>query len=217
MSITKLLATLTICTASCFTQAESTSREANIVKDVDLSACTQKAIFEYSSGTQEGYKSAFNNALKAFESNGDPIASRLLGTLYYTGRGVNQDKHEALNYFLMASEYDAEAAYMAGKMILTADGVSQDVHEGSNLMSQAADMGYSQAQLEMAKNSLDQALVENDVQMKALMEKNSLHYGKKCAATQKECRKILAYIFEHGLVGLPRSEKAAKEMYELAK
>ena len=217
MSITKLLATLTICAASCFTQAESTSREANIVKDVDLSAYTQKAIFEYASGTQEGYKSAFNNALKAFEGNGDPIASRLLGTLYYTGRGVNQDKYEALNYFLTASEYDAEAAYMAGKMILTADGVSQDVQEGSDLMSQAADMGYSQAQLEMAKNSLDQALVENDVQMKALMEKNSLHYGKKCAATQKECRKVLAYIFEHGLAGVPKSEKAAKEMYELAK
>lgn len=217
MSISKLLATLTICAASCFTQAESTSREANIVKDVDLSAYTQKAIFEYASGTQEGYKSAFNNALKAFEGNGDPIASRLLGTLYYTGRGVNQDKHEALNYFFTASEYDAEAAYMAGKMILTADGVSQDVQEGSDLMSQAADMGYSQAQLEMAKNSLDQALVENDVQMKALMEKNSLHYGKKCAATQKECRKVLAYIFEHGLAGVPKSEKAAKEMYELAK
>lgn len=217
MSITKFLATLTICTASCFAQAANTSREANIVKDVDLSAFSQKAIFDYASGTQEGYKSAFDNALKAFEGNGDPIASRLLGTMYYTGRGVNQDKLEALNYFLIASEFDAEAAYMAGKMMLTADGVSQNIHDGSDLMSQAADMGYSHAQLEMAKNSLEQALVENDGQMKRLMEKNSLHYGKKCAATQKECRKVLAYIFEHGLAGVPKSEIAAKEMYDLAK
>lgn len=217
MSITKLFATLTICMASLFAHADNTTREANIVQDVDLSELTQKAIFDYASGTKKGYKSAFKNASKALEVNGDHIASRLLGTMYYTGRGVKQDKLAALDYFMSASEFDAEAAYMAGKMMLTGDGVSEDVYDGADLMSQAADMGYSQAQLEMAKTSLEQALVEKDAQMKIMMEKNSLYYAKKCAATQKECRKVLGNIFEHGLAGVPKSESAAQEMYALTK
>lgn len=216
MSITKFLVCIAICTASSLSQAESTNREANVVKDVDLSSYTQQAIFEYASGTNEGYKSAFDNAIKAFEKDGDPIASRLLGTMYYTGRGVDQDKRAALDHFMIASEFDAEASYMAGKMMLAGDGVDEDVYDGAEFMSQAAEMGYSQAQLEMAKYSLEQSQLEKDEKMKSLLEKNSLHYGKKCAATQKECRKVLAYIFEHGLAGVKQSASAAKQMYELS-
>lgn len=215
MKITKILLVLVICGGSFLVQANTDKTVSNVVKDVNLSSYTQKAIFDFSSGTREGDKSAFENANKAFEENSDPIASRLLGTMYYSGRGVAVDKRAALDYFLTASDVDAEAAYMAGFMMLRGDGVDANVEEGADLMSQAAEMGSSHAQLEMAKYSLDQSLIEKDPKVKSLMEKNSLHYGKKCAVAQKECRKVLGYIFEHGLAGVQQSASAAKQMYDL--
>ena len=216
MKIGKILLALVFCVGSVMAQANTSATGPNVVKDVNLSSYTQQAIFDFSSGNSEGYKSAYRNAYKAFEENGDPIASRLLGTLYYSGKGVEEDKRAAFEYFLIASEVDAEAAYMAGFMLLRGDGVSADIYEGTELMSQAAEMGSSHAQLEMARYSLDQALIEKDPKIKSMMEKNSFHYGKKCAVSQKECRKVLGYIFEHGLAGVQQSASAAKQMYDLS-
>lgn len=216
MKIGKILLALAFCGGSVMAQANTSAVGPNVVKDVNLSSYTQQAIFDLSSGTSEGYKSAFQNAHQAFKENGDPIAARLLGTMYYSGRGVAVDKGAALEYFLIASEVDAEAAYMAGFMLLRGDGVVADVYDGTDLMNQAAEMGSSHAQLEMAKYSLDQSLIEKDQAIKSMLEKNSLHYGKKCAVTQKECRKVLGYIFEHGLAGIQQSVSAAKQMYDLS-
>lgn len=216
MKIGKILLALAFCGGSFMVQANTNATGPNVVKDVNLSSYTQQAIFDFSSRTNEGDKSAFENAHKAFEENGDPIASRLLGTMYYSGRGVTVDKGAALDYFLIAADVDAEAAYMAGFMLLRGDGVSADIYEGTELMSQAAEMGSSHAQLEMVRYSLDQALIEKDPTIKSMMEKNSFHYGKKCAVSQKECRKVLGYIFEHGLAGVQQSASAAKQMYDLS-
>lgn len=216
MKFTKILLALVFCGGSFLVQANTGTTVSNVVKDVNLSNYTQQAIFDLSSGTSEGEKSAFDNAHQAFKENGDPIAARLLGTMYYSGRGVAVDKGAALDYFLIASEVDAEAAYMAGFMLLRGDGVVADVYDGTDLMNQAAEMGSSHAQLEMAKYSLDQSLLEKDPKIKSMMEKNSLHYGKKCAVAQKECRKVLGYIFEHGLAGVQQSSNAAKQMYDLS-
>ena len=216
MNIGKILLALAFCGGSFMVQANTSATGPNVVKDVNLSSYTQQAIFDFSSGNSEGYKSAYRNAYKAFEETGDLIASRLLGTLYYSGKGVEEDKRAAFEYFLIASEVDAEAAYMAGFMLLRGDGVSADIYEGTELMSQAAEMGSSHAQLEMARYSLDQALIEKDPTIKSMMKKNSFHYGKKCAVAQKECRKVLGYIFEHGLAGVQQSDSAAKQMYDLS-
>lgn len=187
----------------------------NIVKDVELSELTQQALFEFTSGTEGGYKSAFKKAKLVFSESNDPIATRLLATMYYSGKGVNQDKDTALEYYLIASDQDAEAAYIAGKMLLSGDGVSADIQEGAELMRQAADMGNINAQVEMARNSLDQSIDEKDERLKFMFEKSSLYYGKQCAVTENDCRKILAYIFNHGLAGLPKSESVANELYKM--
>lgn len=187
----------------------------NVIKDVGLIEETQKAIFDYASGPS-GYKSAYENAMKAIALNKDPIAARLLGTMYYWGNGVTQDKDVALDFFLIAADDDAEAAYMAGMMKLSGDGVYADSEFGVDLMRQSAEMGNATAQLEMATSGIQQAVKETDPTLRLAMEKNALFYAKQCAETKKECRKILAQIFKDGLAGVKKSDSAAEEMLKLS-
>lgn len=214
MNITKSICAVAL-SLSAISVHSANLKSPNIVKDVELSDLTQQALFEFTSGTKKGYKSAFKKAEMVFAENNDPIATRLLATMYYSGKGVKKNKVTALEYYLIASDEDAEAAYIAGKMLLSGDGVNADIQEGAELMRQAADMGNINAQVEMARNSLDQSIVEKDEKLKLMYEKSSLYYGKQCAVTENECRKVLAYIFNHGLAGLPKSESVANELYKM--
>lgn len=211
MSLNKILCAVVLMLPLAFANSND-HVEVNTTKEAEYSELIQQALFDYTSGTQEGYVSAFNKAKMALDKDNDPIASRLLATMYFWGRGVKQDKSAALDYYLMASDDDSEAAYMAGKILLVGDGVEADVWDGVELIRQAAEMGSINAQVEMARNSLDQSMLEDDVSVKLMLEKTSLYYGKQCAAKVSGCRQVLSYIFENGLAGLPVSKRAAIEL-----
>jgi TPR repeat protein len=216
VNIKKAICAVALSLAAISVHSES-FKKPNIIKDVELTELTQQALFEFTSGTKKGYKSAYEKAKIVFSESNDPIATRLLATMYYSGKGIKQDKGTALEYYLIASDQDAEAAYIAGKMLLSGDGVHADIQEGAELMRLAADMGNINAQEEMAKNSLDQSIIESDARLKLMHEKSSLHYSKQCALTENKCRKYLAYIINHGLAGLPKSENAANELIKMIK
>lgn len=194
------------------------ANEHRVITDTEGSDLTQKALFYYNSPSNEGLQTAFEYAKEAVEKNSeDIVAHRLLGNMYYNGKGVALDHEEALYHFLLASDNDAVSAYMAGKMYLNGEGSGIDIESGSSLVKQAADMGERLAQYELAQLSLDQAENEQNPQMKLNLEKSALYYAKLCAQQKnKDCIKILAKIFDNGLAGIPVSKESAKQLYEIS-
>lgn len=189
-----------------------------VITDTEGSELTQKALFYFNSPSKEGLVTAFEYAKEAVEKNSDDIvAHRLLGNMYYNGKGVDINYEEALYHFLLASHNDAVSAYMAGKMYLNGEGTTIDIIAGSDLVKQSADMGEQLAQYELAQLSLDQAEYEKNVPMKLTLEKSSFYYAKMCARQKnKDCMKILASIFENGYAGVSVSKEAAKELREMS-
>lgn len=209
---------LLIVSLSLFTTGVVVANVPRVITETEGSDLTQKALFYYNSPSKEGLETAYEYAKEAVEKNSnDIVAQRLLGNMYYNGKGVGKDYEEALYHFSLASDNDAVSAYMAGKMYLNGEGSAVDIETGSSLVKQAADMGEHLAQYELAQLSLDQAKIEQNSQMKLNLEKSSLYYAKKCAQqNNKNCMKILASIFQNGLAGIPVSNETAKELYEMS-
>lgn len=190
-----------------------------VIKDTEGSELTQKALFYYNSPLDEGLKTAFEYANEAVELNSnDIVAHRLLGNMYYHGKGVQANYEEALFHYGFAADHDAVSAYMAGRMYLNGEGGDLDIETGSALVKKAADIGEPLAQYELAQLSLDQAEVEQSAEMKINLEKSALYYSKLCAQEgNKDCMTVLGRIFEKGLAGMPVSLDSAKQMYEMSK
>lgn len=190
-----------------------------VITDTEGSELTQKALFYYNSPLEEGLQTAFEYAKEAVEKYPNDIVSRrLLGNMYYYGKGVAANHEEALFYYLQAADKDSVAAYMAGKMFLNGEGAEIDIDAGAELVKQAADMGEALAQYELAQLSLDQAEIELNPQMRQNLEKSALHYSKLCAQQKNSgCMRVLGKIFEKGLAGMPVSVDSANQLYEMAK
>ncbi|NWK51995.1 sel1 repeat family protein [Acinetobacter sp. SwsAc5] len=190
-----------------------------VITDTEGSELTQKALFYYNSPLEEGLQTAFEYAKEAVEKNPNDIVShRLLGNMYYHGKGVEANHEEALFHYLQGADNDSVSAYMAGKMYLNGEGTAIDIDTGADLVKQAADMGETLAQYELAQLSLDQAEVESNPQMKHNLEKSALHYSKLCAEKKNTgCMTVLGRIFEKGLAGMPVSVDSANQLYEMAR
>lgn len=190
-----------------------------VITDTEGSELTQKALFYYNSPLEEGLQTAFEYAKEAVEKNPNDIVSRrLLGNMYYHGKGVETNHEEALTHYLQAADNDSVSAYMAGKMYLNGNGTAIDIDIGAELVKQAADMGETMAQYELAQLSLDQAEVEPNSQMRQNLEKSALHYSKLCAQKKNTgCMTVLGRIFEKGLAGMPVSVDSANQLYEMAR
>lgn len=191
----------------------------SVITETDGSELTQKALFYYNSPLSEGHETAFEYAIEAIKAHPNDIVShRLLGNMYYHGKGVKANHEEALIHYLQAADNDAVSAYMAGRMYLNADGTELDVDVGAALVKQAADMGEPLAQYELAELSLDQAETEQNPLMKQNLEKSALYYSKLCAQkNNRHCMIVLGRIFEKGLAGMPVSTDSAKQLFEMAK
>lgn len=197
---------------------EIQAKSPHVITDTEGSELTQKALFYYNSPLSEGHETAFEYAREAVKTNpNDMVSHRLLGNMYYHGKGVKSDHQEALYHYLQAADSDAVSAYMAGRMYLNGDGADVDIEAGAALVEQAANMGEPLAQYELAKLSLDQAESEKNSEMKKNLEKSALYYSKPCAEKKNtDCMKVLARIFENGWADMPVSKDAAKQFYEMA-
>jgi len=79
-------------------------------------------------------------------SEGIPQAQYNLGTLYYSGRGVEQDLQVAAKLFELAGTGGvAEAQYNLGAMFLSGNGVPRDLVEAFVWLGVAARSGFKQA------------------------------------------------------------------------
>lgn len=173
----------------------------------------QRALYEYMTGTPDGFAKAYQIAKQAKD---DDVATRIMANLYYSGKGVNKDLIQAFEYYVAASNNDPESAYMAGFMLMQGEGVDSDLNEAIDYFNQAANMGEPHAQQQLASMYLTQAEVTSDMGLKLSLEKQAFVYAKDCSLTQKDCRLLLANIFEKGLAGIKKSPNAASELRKLA-
>ncbi|MDO5133594.1 MAG: protein kinase [Eubacteriales bacterium] len=79
--------------------------------------------------------------------NSDAASQVVLGNMYYTGDGVEQDYTEALKWFTKAAEQDNETAqYILGHMYQSGEGTRQDYREALKWYTGAAEQGNADAQ-----------------------------------------------------------------------
>jgi uncharacterized protein len=78
---------------------------------------------------------------------GDARAQSLLGSIYYSGRGVPRDDLEATKWFSLAADQgDAAAQFRLGLMYSEGHGMPQDHAEAAEWYQRAANERYAQAQ-----------------------------------------------------------------------
>ncbi|KAG0289915.1 hypothetical protein BGZ96_006602, partial [Linnemannia gamsii] len=81
---------------------------------------------------------------------GDQVAQKLLGDMYKEGRGVAQDYHHAMTWYLMsANQGHPGAQYSIGCLYQSGKGVSQDYRQAIHWFREAADQGYATAQCDL--------------------------------------------------------------------
>jgi len=78
---------------------------------------------------------------------GNTSAQTILALIYYRGRGVTQNHHEAVKWFRRAADQgDATAQFYLGVMFAEGQGVPQDYAEAAKWYRLAAERGDAQAQ-----------------------------------------------------------------------
>lgn len=89
---------------------------------------------------------------------GNTFSQYLLGNLYFRGIGVEQDYHEALQWYRSAAvKGDSSSQFRLGLMYINGSGVAQDYAEAMRWLKKAALHGNSAALLyfELYANSGD--------------------------------------------------------------
>ena len=101
--------------------------------------------------------------LKAAVEKGNHEAEYKLGTCYLFGRGVSQDKAEAVRYFLLSSTGGyAEAQYNLAVCYAKGEGVDRNEEEMLKWLKLSANQNFKQAQFFLGKLYLDgQAVPQN--------------------------------------------------------
>ncbi len=90
-------------------------------------------------------------ALEAWQplaEQGDAPTQYLLGVMYDTGEGVQQDYQEAVRWYQRAAEQGhAQAQYTLALMYSSGAGVTQDIREAARWYRLAAEQGYALGQV----------------------------------------------------------------------
>jgi TPR repeat protein len=69
-----------------------------------------------------------------------------LGKRYAAGEGVPQDTEEAVNWFRLSAQKDAEAQYLLGLAYLKGEGVPQNREKALEWLKKSAEQEYEAAQ-----------------------------------------------------------------------
>ena len=103
----------------------------------------------YSALEKENYTQAFS-IFKQYAEQGDAEAQYALGTLYYEGKGINQDIQQSVNWMQKAAEQGlADAQLALGDLYFNGEGVKQDYDTAVKLYLLAANKGNVDAHFNM--------------------------------------------------------------------
>ena len=154
-------------------------------------------------------KEDYSAALAEFKGATDGCSEYALGVLYERGRGVTQDRAEALKWYRLAADQKyALAQYNLGVMYTRGNGTPQDYKEAVKLYSAAAEQGLAVAQYNLGMMYAQGRGVEVDVQQAAKW------YVKGAAQGDVDSQFALAYLYEYG-EGVPQDYVQAYTWYGL--
>lgn len=121
----------------------------------------------YGDGVNKSLSKAVSWLSMASKQN-DAIAQTALGECYQTGTGVNQDLFEAIRLFRSAASPNADypqgypkALYLLGKAYLEGQGVSINYKIAEEYLQKAANLGYTEANVELQEYYLNKGMDEN--------------------------------------------------------
>ena len=173
--------------------------------------------------------------LRALAAKGDKDAQYKLGTLYYSGDGVEKDySQSALWYRRSAEQGNIDAQYSLGNMYLMGEGIAQDDEQAIHWYALAADQGHQSAQhnltnlqktaaatdqLEIKTSTITDERLTRDTSV--IEEVNTVEEISTDSSGESEYEQGLAYAFGDGVPQNDRTAfnlfySAAKKGYALA-
>jgi tetratricopeptide (TPR) repeat protein len=141
---------------------------------------------------------------------GDVKSERLLGSMYYYGRGVPQDYAQAAQWFRNAADQgDAEAEYDLSFMYYGGKGVPLDYTTGVLWCRKSADQGFAKAEAGLGNTYRRGLGVPQDY------DEAIRWYRKAADQNDPSAESALGYMYHHGQ-GIPQDDYEAVRWYRRA-
>lgn len=158
---------------------------------------------------QGNYREAINNYRK-ISTQGNVVAQQLLGSLYMSGTGIEQDYDKALYWLKKAAEQDeAIAQYYLGLLYFEGKGVKQDFPIAIEWLHKSADHEHALAQYQLGNMYLNGTGVKQQYFMAA-------HWFRKAANQQIATAQLqLGNLYYYGK-GLAKNQEEALRWYKKA-
>ncbi len=125
---------------------------APVIEEIGLAQAAEQDLTQYSveAGRRALANSNYDAAVKQFRplaEAGDSEAQAHIGSLYYTGSGVEQNYDSAFSWYKKAADQDnVDAQYSIGNMYLLGEGVEQSNQEAAKWYALASEKGHVAAQ-----------------------------------------------------------------------
>jgi TPR repeat protein len=121
---------------------------APVIEEIELAETAEDDLSQYSiaAGRRALSNSDYDEAVKQFQplaEAGDSEAQSHLGSLYYVGKGVEQDIDSSFSWYKKAAEQgNIDAQYSIGNMYLLGEGVEQNNEEAAKWYTLASEQGH---------------------------------------------------------------------------
>ncbi len=143
--------------------------------------------------------------LAPLAESGDAEAQFRLGTLYQTGRGIEQDTRRAADYFAAAAQQGhAEAQVQYGILLLEGGEIEINPRKAALWLSMAANQNQAQAQYLLGLMHFKGIGVHKDEVAGTLWLEKAAGQG------WREAQRSLAQIFSRGINGMPPDKERAR-------
>lgn len=148
--------------------------------------------------------------LRKAAEQGDASAQYNLGVCYANGKGVEQDKQEAVKWYRKAAEQGyAKSQCQLGFCYARGEGVAKDMNESLTWFHKAAEQGDGAACYEIAE------VYRKGLVGKADMNKAAEWYGKGTELGHSGCAMSLGFRYLYGESDLtPKNHKKAMELFQ---
>lgn len=140
-----------------------------IVSAMLLLVASSSAVADFAAGAAAYDRGDYATALREWRplaEQGDPVAQRYLGFMYFNGEGVPENARRAVFWYRKAAEQgDADVQFNLGLMYANGDGIPEDDRQAVFWWRKAAEQGDAAAQLNLGAMYADgEGVPKDDVQ-----------------------------------------------------
>ena len=156
--------------------------------------------------------------IRPLATQGDADAQYQLGTLYYSGNGIEQDYSQAALWYRRAAQQgNVDAQYSLGNMYLMGEGVGQNDRQAAEWYTMAAEQGHSSARHNLSSLQTTETIVTQEVETETTNTPQLISLDEQpqpSTPTDDSAKAIyeqaLAYAFGDGV---PQNDRTAFNLY----